>query len=165
MNPTTMNAPAARPTLLTVICIISFIMGAWGVFSGIRGLTQDQSVELAEARAKMEEAKAQLGDQAEGFAGKMMDSGMEMTEKAAANAVPIGIAGIVLSLLSLLGVWQMWNLRKSGFWLYVLAGVAGLIVPVIYLGGSMMAVMSMGFIGLFTLLFIILYGVNLKYMH
>lgn len=28
-------APATRPTLLTVLCIISFIMGAWGVVSGV----------------------------------------------------------------------------------------------------------------------------------
>ena len=155
----------ARPTLLTVICIISFIMGAWGVISGIQGVTSDQTQVLQEARQKMEEAKAQLGDQADGMAGRMMDSAMEITEKSAENARPMGIAGIIIALISLFGVWQMWNLKKSGFWLYLLATVAGLAVPLVYLGGSMMAVASVGLVGFFSLVFIILYAVNLKYMH
>lgn len=164
MNTATMGAPATRPTLLTVICILSFIMGAWGVISGVRNLTTDQTAVVAEARAHMEEARAQLGDKASGMAGRMMDSAMEITEKAAENAKPIGISGIVLSLLSLFGVWQMWNLKKSGFWLYLLASVVGLALPVYFLGGSMVAIASVGVVGFFSLVFIILYAVNLKYM-
>lgn len=155
----------ARPTLLTVICIISFIMGAWGIISGIQSITTDQTQAMQEARQKMEEAKAQLGDQADGMAGRMMDSAMEITEKTAANAKPMGISGIVIALLSLFGVWQMWNLKKNGFWMYLLATIAGLVVPLVYLGGSMMAIASVGFVGFFSLVFIILYAVNLKYMH
>lgn len=165
MNTAGMATPSARPTLLTVICILSFIMGAWGIISAIQNLTTDQTAVVQEAREKMEEARAQLCDQADGLAGRMMDSGMEIAEKAAANAKPIGISGIILSLLSLFGVWQMWNLKKSGFWLYLLAAIGGLVVPLIFLGGSMMAVASVGVVGFFSLIFIILYAVNLKYMH
>ena len=76
-----------------------------------------------------------------------------------------GIAGIVLSLLSVSGVWLMWNLKKSGFWLYLLATIGGLVVPLIFLGGGWLALASVGFVGFFSLIFIILYAVNLKYMH
>jgi hypothetical protein len=164
MNPNPAT-PAARPTLLTVICIISFIMGAWGVISGIMNMTKDQTAVLAEAQAKMEEAKAQMGDQANGMAGRWMDEGMAMAQRASANAVPIGVAGILLSLLSLFGVWRMWNLQKSGFWIYLLATILSLAVPLYFLGGGLLAVASVGFIGFFSLIFIILYAVNLKYMH
>ncbi|MBK6891700.1 MAG: hypothetical protein IPH00_00810 [Flavobacteriales bacterium] len=163
-NTSTMGAAPARPTLLTVICIISFIMGAWGVINGIQTVTTDQTAAIEEGRAKMEEAKAQLGSGGrDGY--RMMDSAMEMTERAAENAKPMGIAGVVLALISLVGVWQMWNLKKSGFWLYVLAAIGGLAVPIVYLGGSMMALASVGFVGFFSLVFIILYAVNLKHMH
>lgn len=165
MNTTTPGAPSTRPTLLTVICIISFIMGALSIISSIRTFTTDQSVAMAEAQSQMEEAKVQLGDQADGMAGKLLDSGMEIAQRTAENAVAISISGILLSLLSLIGVWMMWNLRKSGFWLYLISTVVGLIVPLYFIGGSMMAIMSIGFIGFFSLLFIILYAVNLKYMH
>lgn len=165
MNTPPVGTPVTRPTLLTVICILSFIMGAWGVFSGIRTTTTDQTAAIEEARTKMEEAKAQLGDQADGMAGRMMDSAMEITERAAKNAKPMGIAGVVLALISLFGVWQMWNLKKNGFWLYLLAAIGGLVVPIVYLGGSMMALATVGFVGFISLIFIILYAVNLKYMH
>ncbi len=154
-----------RPTLLTVVCVIAFILGAWGIFSGVKQITQDSAVVLAKAQADMEQARADLGDNAEGMAGRILDSAMEITEKAAANAVPIGIAGIILALISLFGVWQMWNLKKSGFWLYVLAAIGGLIVPLVFLGGSMLALFSVGFGGFVSLIFIILFAVNLKYMH
>lgn len=164
MDTNTATAPA-RPTLLTVICILSFIMGAWGVIGGIQNLVMDQSAVLEEARANMEQARVDLGDQADGVAGQMMNSAMELAEKGAENARPIGIANIVLSLLSLYGVWQMWNLRKNGFWLYVLASVLGLAATVYFLGGSMLAIASVGVVGFFALVFIVLYAVNLKYMH
>lgn len=162
---TTGTAPSARPTLLTVICILSFIMGAWGIISNVMSITRDQTAVLHEAQAKMEEARAQLGDQANGMAGKMMDSAMEMTQRAADNAKPMGIAGIILALLGLYGVWQMWNLRKSGFTWYLLATILGLASTIYFLGGSMVAIASVGFVGFFSLIFIILYAVNLKYMH
>ncbi|MCB0774238.1 MAG: hypothetical protein KJZ58_12050 [Flavobacteriales bacterium] len=162
MNP---NPPATRPTLLTVICVLSFIMGVWGIISGVGNFRQDGEKVLAETQARMEEARAQLGDQADGMAGRMLDSSMEITRRAVENAKPMGIANILLSLLSLFGVWQMWNLKKNGFWLYVLASIAGLAVPLYFLGGSFMALATVGVAGFFSLIFIILYAVNLKYMH
>ena len=164
-NTTVPPAIQPRPTLLTVVCIIAFILGAWGIFSGVKQITQDSDVVLAKAQADMEQARADLGANADGFAGRMLDSGMEITQKAAENAVPIGIAGIVLALISLFGVWQMWNMKKSGFWLYVLAAIGGLIVPLVFLGGSMLALFSVGIGGFISLIFIILFAVNLKYMH
>lgn len=159
------SAPVKRPTLLTVICVIAFIMGAWGVYSGIRTITQDPAEIMAKAQADLEQARADLGENAEGMAGQFLDSAMEITEKGLANAMPIGVAGIVLSLLGLLGVWYMWNLRKSGFWLYLLSTIGGLIVPLVYLGGSILALLSVGFGGFVSLVFIILFAVNLKHMH
>ena len=159
------TAMPARPTLLTVICILSFLAGAFGLWSGIsNAFTDAPQTELQEARTQMEEAMAQVGDGNE-MVTKMMESGMVMAEKAAENAKPIGYANIILSLLSLLGVWQMWNLKKSGFWMYVAASVAGLIVPMVFLGGGMLTLMSVGFGGLISIVFIILYAVNLKHMH
>ena len=165
INTTVPPVAQARPTLLTVVCVIAFIMGAWGVFSGVKQITQDSAVVLAKAQADMEQARADLGDNADGMAGRILESAMEITEKAAANAVPIGIAGIILALISLFGVWQMWNMKKSGFWLYVVAAIGGLIVPLVFLGGSMLALFSVGFGGFVSLIFIILFAVNLKYMH
>lgn len=165
MNDPMTGAPA-RPTLLTVICILSFIAGAFGLWGGIRdAFTDAPQKAVEEARTKMDEAMAQMGDEGNEMVSKMMESAISMAEKSAENAKPLGISGIVLAVLSLLGVWQMWNLKKSGFWLYLVASVAGLIVPMVFLGGGLMTLIGVGFMGFITIVFVILYAVNLKHMH
>ncbi len=154
-----------RPTLLTVLCILSFIAGAYGLFDGARNaFTNKPQEDLTEAKVKMEETMEQLGDDASGMVKNMMDSAMDMAEKAVEHAKPMGYASIALSALSLLGVWMMWNLKRNGFWMYLAAAIAGLMVPIYFLGGSLTAILSVGFMGLITLIFIILYAVNLKHM-
>jgi len=168
MNDTTtatLGAPPARPTLLTVICIISFIVGAWGLYSGIKNLTMDPVAERAKLEQSISEQMTKLGDNANEVTTRMMESAHDIGVKGIDNHKPIGIADIILSLISLFAVWQMWNLKKSGFWLYLLATIAGLVVPIIYLGGGLLALASVGVVGFFSLIFIILYAVNLKYMH
>lgn len=164
-NTSPMGVAPARPTLLTVICIISFIMGAFGIYSGIKNMTQDPVAERARLDQTMSDQMATIGDNANEMTNRWMESAHDLGGRAIENAKPIGIAGLILSLLSIFGVWQMWNLKKSGFWIYLLATILGLAVPIVYLGGSMMALASVGFVGFFSLIFIILYAVNLKYMH
>jgi hypothetical protein len=59
----------------------------------------------------------------------------------------------------------MWNLKKNGFWIYVVAAVGGLVVPMVFLGGGLLTALGVGFMGLISVVFIILYAVNLKHMH
>ncbi len=166
MNTMDPSAPVQRPTLLTIVCILSFIGGLWGAIDGIRtGFTNKAQDDLAEARAAIEEGMSQLQGQGGEFAQKLMEEGIVMTEKAAEHAKPMGIAALALSLLSLYGVWLMWNLRKQGFWYYTLAAVLGLVVPLYFLGFNMLAIMGLGFGAFVSILFIILYAVNLKHMH
>jgi hypothetical protein len=162
------EAPATRPTLLTILCILSFLFGIWGIWGGVQSAFTDQPQrDLETTKAEME--KAMAGVDATGPGAEMMtkmgDAAIALGEKSVENAKPIGYSSIVLSILSLLGVWWMWNLQKKGFWLYTLATVAGLITPFIFLGGGMMTLLGVGFLGVISLIFIILYAVNLKHMH
>ena len=66
---------------------------------------------------------------------------------------------LVLALASLYGAIMMWKLKKMGFYLYSGANVIALFVPII------MASAKFSYFGLvITALFIILYGLNLKYL-
>ena len=159
------TTPGTRPTFLTVLCILSFLMGAWGLWSGIEGAFTDKPMrDLEEARTEMETAMAELEGQGGEFAVKMMESGLTMAETAAANAVPLGYIGLITSALSLLGVWMMWNLKRTGYWIYIVASVVGLILPFVFLGFSTLSLLSLGFGAFITVLFIVLYGLNLKHM-
>ena len=164
MTDTTMPGAPARPTFLTVLCILSFIGGAWALISGTMNLvTPPMDGAIEEMRMKMDDANAEMEEASPALSG-LMDGAMDMAAKAAANARQIGISNIVIALLSLFGVWQMWNLKKSGFYLYVLATIAGLAVPLIFIGTNWMAIASVGMGGLVGVVFIVLYGMNLKHM-
>ncbi len=157
-----------RPTFLTVLCILSFIGGAWGIIGGIMNMATGPATAAAmsEMTTKMDEAKSQMGDDAaSGIAGNIMDAATDVASKAAASAKQIGMCNIGLAVLSLLGVFMMWNLKKSGFYLYTLATIGGLAVPLIFLGVNLISILSVGFGGLIGVVFIILYGLNLKSMN
>ena len=161
------EAPATRPTLLTIICILSFLFGIWGVWGGVQSAFTDKPQrDLETTKAELEKTLASPDVQGPGaeMVAKMGEQAIAMGEKSVENAKPIGYSSIVLSILSLLGVWWMWNLQKKGFWLYTLATVVSLITPFIFLGGGMMTLLGVGFLAVISIIFIILYAVNLKHM-
>ena len=164
---TDMNTGAnKRPTFLTVLCILSFIGGAWGIIGGVMNMSAGAGTEaLSEMSTQMEEAKAQMGDDAaSGVAGSMMDAAADVAMKAAANAKQIGISNIVLAIISLLGVWMMWNLKKNGFYLYTIAWTGGCSSFADKVQCVCQSILSVGVGGLIGVVFIILYGMNLKHM-
>jgi hypothetical protein len=161
MNESTHPAPRTRPTLLTVLCILSFIGGAWSLVSSGMSMTNPMG-DVEKLEAQMEEAMDQMGS--DGPVARMLESTMETALRAAEMAVPIGATNMGLAVISLLGVWMMWNLRKMGFYLYTLASIAALAVPLYFLGGGLIAMLSIGLGGFISLVFIILYALNLKHM-
>jgi len=159
------TTPGERPTFLTVLCILSFIGGLWGAYTGFSSAFTDKPQrDLEEAQAKIEEARATMGDQG-GLAERMMEEGIAAAEQGVVNAKPLGIASLVLSLVGLVGVWMMWNLKKLGFGIYTAASVLGMVVPLFILDFSMVTLLGLGIGGLISVIFIILYAVNLKHMH
>ncbi len=68
------------------------------------------------------------------------------------------IIGLILSVASLFGAIQMWKLKKTGFYIYTAANVVGIVLPVFFgLGFSAIG-------AIIPVLFIVLYGLNLKHM-
>ena len=153
-----------RPTFLTVLCILSLFGGLYGLWDGIRNAFTDAPQKaVEEARTAIEEAMVQM--EGAGFAAKMMEEGLIMAEKAAANAVPLGCIALITSLLGLAGVWFMWNLKRFGFYLYTAASLAGLMLPFVFIGFGMMGLLGLGVGGFISVLFIVLYAIHLKYMN
>jgi hypothetical protein len=72
---------------------------------------------------------------------------------------------LVSNLLTLLGAVLMLRLKKNGFRLYVLGCVIGVVAPVLVFGSDNFLGMSYAMIsGLSSSLFILLYGLKVKYM-
>ena len=94
----------------------------------------------------------------------ILNSTMASLQATFVHAKEIAVVSLVLSVISLLGAILMFQLRRLGFYLYTAAQILALFVLPYFAGFSMYVLLVMFFSGLISLLFIILYAVNLKYM-
>ncbi len=129
------QAKPARPTLLTVLCILTFIG------SGLSLILFLLTAALF---------------------GVMVDYLKSIPGMGAITGAGVGyfVVMFILAAVSLFGAIKMWGLKKIGFYLYTAAQVLMIIVPFILLSGASVNVFGI----IITLLFIILYGLNLKVM-
>lgn len=89
-----------------------------------------------------------LMDMLGGFGGGVMGGGVAYFGVSAA-----------LAAASLYGAIMMWKLKKTGFYLYTGANVIAAILPMVWLGAAF------GIMGLlWPVVFIVLYGLNLKHL-
>lgn len=164
----------SRPTFLTVLCILTFLGSGYGLISNIGGYmsagatAKTMSVVSKEMKSTTDSlstvsdstAKSNVGQE---FAQSIVNSMSTMfTEE---NLKKAALFGIGAAALCLLGAVLMWMLKKQGFYLYVAGTLLGIAGPIVVFGaGNFLGIagsMIGGFIGL---IFVVLYGVNLKHM-
>ncbi|MEO6303922.1 MAG: hypothetical protein ABIP51_12195, partial [Bacteroidia bacterium] len=143
---TTGTDAAKRPVFLTVLCILSFIAAGLAILGYITIITVMGAVTAG--------ASALEGMSSE--ANAAMSQAVSTGPSAALTWAYI-VVGFVTVLISLYGVIQMWKLKKMGFYLYVGASAVSMIMGIVYSGFGVMAVV-------FPVLFIVLYGLNLKHL-
>ena len=131
--------PIKRPDLLTILCVLTFIGSGLALFSNLFiYLAYDEMLVM------IEEYEIDIP----GF-DMMMSGGKRFF-----------IAGFILYSFSLFGALQMWKLKKLGFHLYTGAQIFILLLPVVMIPTYQFSIFSL----LITAIFVIGYGVNLKYM-
>lgn len=156
-----------RPQMLTVICILSFIMCGLGLIGGIWNIIQNTPEHMAESIEQMRTFSPEMADH-------MEENMIAMQDNTFIQISPY--LNFVYILMSFLGVLMMWKLQKKGFYIYL----AGELLPYLgflIAGKQMMAMMSgpgggqgIGAIAvvlmlLFDVAFFIMYAVNLKKMN
>ena len=153
-----------RPTFLTVLCILTFIGSGFGIYSAISNYTQaGMTSELT--KDAMEQSRDQIEESADEksaeIVNKMLDSvESNLTEdKVRDGAIASGIANI----LTLVGAVLMWGLNKKGFYLYLIGALVSVIAALFIYDGILSAIASAG-IGFFSIIFCVLYFVNLKHL-
>ncbi len=149
--------PAKRPTFLTVLCILTFVGVAISLIGGIMNYFAYSAL-------------AATGDM---FGGMKTDAGQDMNNAMNSMASALGMdygkmamVAMIQALLNipiLIGAIMMWKQKKMGFWVYAIFEIIQPILPLVMglgLLGGVMATVGL----IFSILFIILYGVNLKHM-
>jgi len=161
------EATAVRPTLLTVLCILTFIGSGWGFLSNLNnyrhaGLSSEV-VSTALDSAQSQIRKDAAGNPGAEIADRMLSGAREMADpyKIRKNA----LFGLVACLLTLGGGFLMFQMRKPGFWLYLLGTGISVMAPLVVFGADNIVGIVMGSgTGLIGIVFCVLYAVNLKHM-
>lgn len=146
-------ATKERPTFLTVLCILSFIGVGLVVISnlvaliggGVSKAIMESSEEVMQAMEAVEEVP-----------------GVESVTKIVSNASTMAAINLIAALVVLVGVFMMWSLKKTGYYIYIVGEIAP-VIALIVLGGLLGGFMAI-FSSFIAILFIVLYGLNVKHM-
>ncbi len=157
--------PKKRPTFLLVLCILSLIgSGGLGLISQVYQYATFE-VSYDTKIAQMEEALEKFEDAGidSGFLYDGVQTGIFVLEKTKENLVPMTSAHVLFSILSLIGIFLMFKMKKNGFYLYTIVNLFWMLVPIYFIGMEIgMMALVMGTV--IPIAFIILYAINLKHM-
>ncbi|MFB0998559.1 MAG: hypothetical protein QMC28_07675 [Flavobacteriales bacterium] len=159
-----LNIENERPTFLTVLAIITFVVSGFLLIYATFQLLTYSEIEQREAIelmvGQMEETTT--NETAE-IMGDMTSSIQLMAEENIENHTLFSSISLISILLSLFGAFMMFNMKKTGFHLYLGSKIIGLI-PLMFYTLSGLVVGYYILFGFFTLAFVIMYAVNLKHL-
>lgn len=156
-----------RPQLLTVLCVLSFIMCAFTVISTIMNIAQSSPESHQRSVEQIRTINPAMADQ-------MEDTFLMMESNAYLKLSPY--INLVFMLGSFLGVMMMWKLNRNGFYIYAVAEILPYIsylfidaskmsIPGLSAGmGSALVMVGLILSILCDLVFVFLYSRNLKIM-
>ncbi|HSQ44610.1 MAG TPA: hypothetical protein VLM16_06410 [Ginsengibacter sp.] len=176
-----------RPTLLKVLCILTFIGSSWLILTNIWAFTTAPKTArmVSSLKSKTENnsttkvdslnvgnsdtfntkntgsQKKNMGN-SKGFffREKMMSSVSKiMTEE---NIRKNALGAILSALITLTGAILMWQLKRIGFYLYITGTLIALSVPFFLYGINILSIGIAFFSGFFGVIFIALYALNIR---
>ncbi len=160
----TLNNKKERPALLTVIGILSFVGLGYRILTGTINATLGTiTSSIAPFLNDVFKNEADISDAPEPIQ-KLIHGIFNAITKLMENITGIYLTIVILSIVALLGVIMMWQLKKAGFYLYAAARVLIILVPFVFIGYNLISILMFSGGLVFASLFIILYGINLKEM-
>ena len=123
-----------RSQLLKVLCILSFVMCGVNLVSGIMNIYQTSPEVMAKNIEQIRTIKPEMADQ-------MENQMIAMQDNAYAKIAPY--LNFIYILISFLSVMMMWNLKKTGFYIYSFAEILPY-TGFIFMGKNSMNMMAGG---------------------
>jgi hypothetical protein len=151
--------PKKLPDMLNVLTILTLIWNGLSLLLSFYGFANARS--SYEKTVQMQDKM----DQMPGFVKKMMGPDPVGTSlKMLDNRVPILLLGLVASVLCIYGAIQMRQRKKMGFSLYILGDIVPVVSAFLFMGMGVFTGFGFIFGILITVVFIILYATQLKYL-
>ncbi|MFT3936284.1 MAG: hypothetical protein QM726_21825 [Chitinophagaceae bacterium] len=163
-QPTDILMPEQKPKLpsgINVLTILTFIGCGLGLIGAVYNFFTAKS-SLDKMEAALNSANY---DSMPAMAKKFLSpEALEVARKTYENRIPLNLIGIIAIVLCFVGAMQMRQLKAQGYMLYIIGEVLPLVGYVIFLGAGFLTGFS-GIIGIaFTLLFVLLYTAQRKYL-
>ena len=160
-----------RPTLLTVLCILTFVGSSYSILGSVYSYTAahmlSTSIHNNIERNKVHSVEINDSNRVENRRNESakMRGFMKGIEKVydENNMRTKAIADIIAALFTLGGAILMWWRKKSGYFIYIAGILIGIAVQFYLYGNNLMAVGISSFGSFFGLIFIALYALNLSY--
>ena len=154
-----------RSTLLTVLCILTFIGSGYRIASSMFSLATIGK--LANMEQQFKEAEARQKQKADSGSAKNQEFAQKIMEESKAMFNPqtmryMAFAGIGAAILTLAGAILMWQRKMAGFYLYVAGCLAEVGIPFAVLKVGFLLGISTAVGGFFSLIFIVLYAFCIK---
>ncbi len=163
--------PYIRPTLLNVLCILTFIGSSWAIVTNIwaystaaqtaKMLSSVRHSNMPDSINKQDSIIYKPGDKKRSkFGENMMLSFTKLLNEETIRKNALG--GIISAIFTLAAAILMWRLRRIGFYLYIAGIVIGIIIPFYLYGNNLLAIGISSFSSFFGLVFIALYALNFR---
>jgi len=149
--------PQGRPTFLLVLCILSWVGIGFGLLIGVYTLWF----------ARVTSGIYESFDNPNTMGVFSESPEIQYAMRAAKYAWTFAIIGVVSNLLCLAGTIVMFNMKKVGFYIYLIAQVTPIIIYFVIMNSlafSNWLGLSGYFIYFINITFVVMYGLNVKYM-
>ena len=159
--------PQRRPNFLNVLCILTFVVSGYYFFNALVGLmvgSKFSSPDWINIYENLERIMTNADAKGVAFLQNFLDAAAETVNATMVHIVELSAMGLVVSLLSILGAYIMWKQRKIGFYLYIVAKLIGVIVPLVLIGVNVLTVSYYGFALVISVIMFVLYGMNMRYL-
>jgi len=150
-----------RGSFLLVISILSWIFTGFFILSTAIGYFNGVEKIQAEMDLAIDQMDTNTGN---AFADNLVSDAIGMLENTITYFESIQLATMVALLIGALSVYLMFQLKKVGYLLYIVYTILFSSVSFYYLGSGVMVWLSQSLYILAGIVFLILYGVNLKRM-
>tara|TARA_B110000046_G_scaffold32077_1_gene34220 strand:- start:375 stop:848 length:474 start_codon:yes stop_codon:yes gene_type:complete len=152
-----------RPNGLTALCILSWVWMAFSLLSVVTELNTGRLTEADIREQKIVILESQTPETIE-MMPWVVEESIEMLYISRDNFSTMMIINFVALIFGLIGVFLMFQLRKIGFYMYIGYSIISIAYWLYYFSGMTFGWIIISTTAIFSALFIILYGTQLKKM-
>jgi|GEM_PF-1358135 len=150
-----------RGSFLLVISILSWVFIGFSIFSTAIGYFNGVEKLQTQIDLSIDQMDTDTGN---AFADNLIAEAIEVLEKTITHFESIQLVTMVSLLIGALSVYLMFQLKKMGYLLYIVYTMLYSSISFYFLGSSMVVWLGQGLYLFIGIVFLILYGVNLKRM-